>query len=62
MEWRFNSMCDQPGIGDNSRDLTRRTEERTIRMVMGVITQGKVTEKINCANPKDNHGITFTVF
>ena len=23
------------------------------------ITQGKVTEKINCANPKDNHGIKF---
>ena len=23
------------------------------------ITQGMVTEKINCANPKDNHGIKF---
>ena len=23
------------------------------------ITQGRVTEKINCANPKDNHGLTF---
>ena len=64
MEWRFNSTCDHPGSGDNSQDLTRRTEGRTIRKVMGgvekKITQGKVTEKINCANPKDNHGIKFT--
>lgn len=42
--------------------LTRRTERR-IRKVMGGVkkknTQGRVTKKINCANPKDNHGLKF---
>ena len=63
MEWRFNSTCNHLGSGDNSRDLARRTEGRTIRNVMGGMekknTQEKVTEKKNCANPKDNHGIKF---
>ena len=30
MEGRFNSTYDHPGSGDNSRDLTRRTEGRTL--------------------------------
>ena len=51
MEWRFNSTCDHSGSGDNSLDLTRRTEGRTTRKVMGGME--------NCANPKDNHGIKF---
>ena len=39
------------GSGNNSRDLTQRTEGRTITKVMGGVgkKQGKVAEKINCA-------------
>ena len=47
---------------DNSQDLTRKTEGRAIRKVMagvGKITQGRVAEKINCANSKDNYGLKF---
>ena len=51
MEWWFNSTCNHPPSRDNSRNLTRRTEGRTIRKVMGGME--------NCANPKDNHGIKF---
>ena len=49
------------GSGDSSRDLTRRTEGRNIGKVMDgeskKIRQGRVTEKINCAIPKDKHGL-----
>lgn len=48
--------------GHSGGILTRRTERR-IRKVMGGVekknTQGRVTKKINCANPKDNHGLKF---
>ena len=59
MEWRFNSTCDHPGSGDNSQDLTCKTIRKKMGGVEKKTKQGKVTEKINCANPKDNHGIKF---
>ena len=39
----------------------RGIEGRTITKVMGGVgkKQGKVTEKINCANSKNNHGLKF---
>ena len=47
------------GSENNSLDLTQRTEGRTITKVMGGVEKkrGKVTEKINCANSKDNHSL-----
>ena len=62
----MNRVQLRPGTcDDNSWDLTRRLTGRTISDGRGgekknqKITQGKVAEIINFANPKDNHGLKF---
>ena len=47
------------GSGDDRRDHERRAI-RKVTGGVGKIAQGRVTEKINCANPKDNYGLKFT--